>query len=140
MAHNAYPFRYRVRNWHHDNQALIAQCGITFWIDEAGLTTWRNTQARSGSGASWFYSDTAIQGAVVVKSVYWSNSRDTENRKTPVGQGVLGVKTVEKKFSYISMTGGGVGGIRSRGRPGLPAPARGSVPLAPSLRSGQPMK
>ncbi len=98
MAHNAYPFRYRVRNWHHDNQALIAQCGITFWIDEAGLTTWRNTQTRLGAGASWFYSDTAIQGAVVVKSVYWSNSRDTENRKTPVGQGVLGVKTVEKNF------------------------------------------
>ncbi len=38
------------------------------------------------------------------------------------------------------MTGGGVGGIRNRGRPGLPAPARGSVPLAPSLRSGHPMK
>ncbi len=70
MAHNAYNFRYRVRNWHHYNQALIARGGITFWIDEAALTTWRNTQARSGSGAPRIYSDTAIHCAVVVKSVY----------------------------------------------------------------------
>ena len=70
MAHHAYIFRYRVRNWHHYNQALIARGGITFWIDEAALTTCRNTQARSGSGAPRIYSDTAIQCAVVVKSVY----------------------------------------------------------------------
>ena len=50
MAHNAYIFRYRVRNWCTYNQALIDRGGITFWIDEAALTTWRNTQARSGSG------------------------------------------------------------------------------------------
>jgi len=43
MAHHAYTFRYRVRNWHHYNQALIARDGITFWIDEATLMTWRNT-------------------------------------------------------------------------------------------------
>jgi len=70
MAHNAYTFRYRVRNWHHYNQALIARGGITFWIDEAALTTWRNTQANNCSGAPRIYSDTAIHCAVVVKSVY----------------------------------------------------------------------
>ncbi len=70
MAHNAYIFRYRVRNWRTYNQALIARGGITFWIDEAALTTWRNTQARLGPGAPRIYSDTAIQCAVVVKSVY----------------------------------------------------------------------
>ncbi len=70
MAHNAYTFRYRVRNWHHYNQALIARGGLNCWIDEGALTTWRNTQARRGSGAPRIYSDTAIQCAVVVKSVY----------------------------------------------------------------------
>ena len=45
MTKDAYTFRYRVRNWSHYNQALIARGGITFWIDEAALTTWRNTQA-----------------------------------------------------------------------------------------------
>ena len=61
MAHNAYIFRYRVRNWRTYNQALIDRGGITFWIDEAALTTWRNTQARLGPGAPRIYSDTAIQ-------------------------------------------------------------------------------
>jgi hypothetical protein len=70
MAHNAYTFRYRVRNWRTYNQALVARGGLTFWIDEAALTTWRNTQARRRAGAPRIYSDTAIQCAVVVKSVY----------------------------------------------------------------------
>ena len=70
MAQNAYTFRYRVRNWSHYNRALIARGGLTFWIDEAALTTWRNTQARLGAGVPRIYSDTAIHCAVVVKSVY----------------------------------------------------------------------
>ncbi len=56
MAHHAYIFRYRVRNWRTYNQALIDRGGITFWIDEAALTTWRNTQARLGPGAPRIYS------------------------------------------------------------------------------------
>ncbi|UCE64866.1 MAG: IS5 family transposase, partial [Nitrospirota bacterium] len=48
----------------------MARSGITFWIDEAALTTWRNTETRLGSGAPRIYSDTAIHCAVVVKSVY----------------------------------------------------------------------
>ncbi len=70
MAQNAYTFRYRVRNWLTYNQALIARGGLTFWIDEAALTRWRNTQARLGAGAPRIYSDTAIHCAVVVQSVY----------------------------------------------------------------------
>ncbi len=75
MAHHAYTFRYRVRHWHHYNQALIARGGITFWIDEGALTTWQNSQARLGAGAPRIYSDTAIHCAVVVKSVYYLSLR-----------------------------------------------------------------
>jgi len=70
MTKDAYTFRYRVRNWSHYNQALIARGGITFWIDEVALTTWRNTQASHCPGAPKIYSDTAIHCALVVKSVY----------------------------------------------------------------------
>ena len=70
MAHNAYTFRYRVRNWRTYNQALIDRGGITFWIDEALLVTWRNSQACRGPGAPKVYSDTTIHCTVVVKSVY----------------------------------------------------------------------
>jgi hypothetical protein len=62
MTKDAFTFRYRVRNWSHYNRALIARGGLTFWIDEAALTTWRNTQARLGTGAPRIYSDTAIHG------------------------------------------------------------------------------
>jgi IS5 family transposase len=70
MTKDPYTFRYRVRNWSHYNRALIARGGLTFWIDEAALATWRNTQSPTGSGAPRIYSDTAIHCAVVVKSVY----------------------------------------------------------------------
>jgi len=70
MTKDAYTFRYRVRNWSHYNRALIARGELTFWIDEAALATWRNTQSPTRSGAPRIYSDTAIQCAVVVKSVY----------------------------------------------------------------------
>lgn len=70
MTKDSYTFRYRGRNWSHDNQALIARGDIIFWVDEAALTTWRHTQARLGAGAPRIYSATAIHGAVVVNSVY----------------------------------------------------------------------
>jgi len=70
MAHNAYTFRYRVRNWRTYNQALISRGGITFWIDEAAIAAWRNSEARSGLGAPRIYSDIAIQCTVMVQSVY----------------------------------------------------------------------
>jgi hypothetical protein len=70
MTHHAYTFRYHMHNWPHYNQALMARGDMTFWIDEAALTTWRNTETCRGSGAPRIYSDTAIHCAVVVKSVY----------------------------------------------------------------------
>jgi hypothetical protein len=70
MAHNAYTFRYRVRNWRTYNQALIARGGMTFWIDEFALAAWKHPQTNRRPGAPRIYADTAIQFALVVKSVY----------------------------------------------------------------------
>ncbi len=70
MAHNAYTFRYRARNWRTYNQALIARGGITFWIDESALAAWKHSQTNRRRGAPRIYSDTAIQCALVVKRVY----------------------------------------------------------------------
>ena len=70
MAHKAYSFRDRVRNWRTYNQALIARGGMTFWIDESALAAWQHSQTNRRPGAPRIYSDTAIQCALVVKSVY----------------------------------------------------------------------
>ena len=66
LAQNAYTYRYRIRTWYYFSLAFIDGDGLTFWIDETALTAWRNTQVRRGLGAPRIYSDTAIQGAVVV--------------------------------------------------------------------------
>ena len=70
MTPNDYTFRYRVRNWPTYNRALIARVQLTFWFDEEAVMAWRNTDPRRGRGAPRVYSDTAIQCALVLKSVF----------------------------------------------------------------------
>ena len=76
MTKDAYAIRYPVRNWFYYNHALIVRGGLPFWIDEAALMTWRNTQSLTGPGAPKIYSDTALQGVVVVKRVYHLSLRE----------------------------------------------------------------
>ena len=65
-----YTFRYRVRNWSDYNRALIARGRLTFWFDEDAVAAWRNADPPKGSGAPKVYSDTAIQCALILKSVF----------------------------------------------------------------------
>ena len=52
------------------HQAFIARNGLTRLINETALTTWRNTQTPTGTGAPRISPDTPIRCAVVVKSTY----------------------------------------------------------------------
>jgi len=78
MTKNDYVFRYRVRNWHDYNRALVSRGRLTFWFDEAAIAGWRNTELRSGAGTPRIYSDTAIQCALVLKSVFHLSLRATQ--------------------------------------------------------------
>lgn len=78
MTPKEYTFRYRVRNWPAYNQALIARGRLTFWFDEEAVVAWRNTDPQSGRGAPKVYSDTAIQCALVLKSVFHLSLRSTQ--------------------------------------------------------------
>ena len=78
MTPNEYTFRYRVRNWPAYNQALISRGRLTFWFDEEAVVAWRNTNPQSGRGAPRVYSDTAIQCALVLKSVFHLSLRATQ--------------------------------------------------------------
>ena len=75
---NEYTFRYRVRNWPDYNQALIATGRLTFWFDEDAVAAWRNAAPHQGPGAPKVYSDTAIQCALVLKSVFHLSLRATQ--------------------------------------------------------------
>jgi hypothetical protein len=63
-------FRYRIRNWHEYNRALINRGRLTVWFDEDAIAAWRNTEPAGGPGAPRTYSDLAIECALVFKSVY----------------------------------------------------------------------
>ena len=78
MKPREYTFRYRVRNWPDYNRALIARGQLTFWFDEEAVVAWRNTDPQSGRGAPKVYSDTAIQCALVLKSVFHLSLRSTQ--------------------------------------------------------------
>ncbi len=43
---------------------------LTFWFDEDAIAAWRNAEPPKGPGAPKVYSDTAIQCALVLKSVF----------------------------------------------------------------------
>jgi hypothetical protein len=73
-----YIFQYRVRNCPEYNRALVARGQLTFWFDEAAIAGWRNTELRSGPGTPRIYSDTAIQCALVLKSVFHPSLRATQ--------------------------------------------------------------
>ena len=78
MTPNEYTFRYRVRNWPDYNRALIARGSLTFWFDENAVAAWRNADPHKGPGAPKVYSDTAIQCALVLKSVFQLSLRSTQ--------------------------------------------------------------
>ena len=78
MKPKEYTFRYRVRNWPDYNRALVTRGRLTFWFDEEAVVAWRNTDPQSGRGAPKVYSDTAIQCALVLKSVFHLSLRSTQ--------------------------------------------------------------
>ena len=69
---------HRVRNWPDSNRALIARGRLTLWFDEEAVASWRNAAPHKGPGAPKVYSDTAIQCALVLKSVFHLSLRATQ--------------------------------------------------------------
>jgi Transposase DDE domain len=63
-------FRYRIRNWHDYNRALINRGRLTVWFDEHAIAGWRHTAPATGPGAPRLYADLAIACALVFKAVY----------------------------------------------------------------------
>ena len=79
MTPNECTFRYRACNWPDDNRALIARGSLNFWFDENAVATGRNADPHKGPGAPKVYSDTAIQCARVLKSVFQLSLRSTQS-------------------------------------------------------------
>ena len=70
--------QYRIRNWGEYNQALKQRGSLTFWVDAAALAGWCCQEKSGKPGASNHYSDSAIECALTVQSVYHLPLRATE--------------------------------------------------------------
>jgi hypothetical protein len=71
-------FKYRVRNWPEYNRALIARGSLTLWVDEQAVSAWRRRGSPQGRGRPRIYSDTAIECALVVRTVFHLSLRATQ--------------------------------------------------------------
>ena len=69
---------YRVRNWHHYNEALVKRGSITFWLDEEAIKHWHESKEAGKRGRPKKYSDLSIICGLTVKAIYHLTFRSTE--------------------------------------------------------------
>jgi hypothetical protein len=78
MRRSDFIFKYRVRNWPEYNRALISRGSLTLWIDEQAVSAWRWRGSPQGRGRPRIYSNTAIECALIVKTVFHLSLRATQ--------------------------------------------------------------
>ncbi len=69
--------RYKVRNWHQYNKALISRGSLTLWIDEALLEEWRQPAASSQPGRPLVFPDQLILLLGTLREAYHLPLRQT---------------------------------------------------------------
>ena len=69
---------YRIRNWSEYTAGLKQRGSLTFWLDEAVLSTWLVERPSGRGGATATYSDVAIATFETIKAVYRQAGRQTE--------------------------------------------------------------
>jgi hypothetical protein len=78
MRRSDFILKYRVRNWPACNRALISRGSLTVWVDEQAVSGWCRRGSPQGRGRPRIYSDTAIECALVVKTVFHLSLRTTQ--------------------------------------------------------------
>jgi Transposase DDE domain len=70
--------RYRIRNWHDYNKALVRRGSLTLWVEEGTVGRWHDTAAPVRRGRRRLYSDLAITCALTLREVYGLPLRATQ--------------------------------------------------------------
>lgn len=70
--------QYRIRNWHHYNEALIHRGSLTVWFDEKAISQWYESTPSGKRGRSNIYADLAIECMSVLMSVFHLPLRATQ--------------------------------------------------------------
>ena len=107
MGKSDYIFKYRVRNWLEYNRALVRRGNLTFWIDEQAIQSWRHDSgSRARGGRPRLYTDTAIECALVVKTVCHLSLRATQWFMESVVR-LMGVELPVPDYSTVTRRQGG---------------------------------
>lgn len=70
---------YRVRNWKHYNRSLINRGNLTIWFSEDAVKTWYSKpQKNKKPGRSLIYSDTYIELALTLRTLFRFSLRATQ--------------------------------------------------------------
>ena len=70
--------QYCVRNWSDYNEGLVQRGSITFWFDEEVISEWHKLKQAPSRGRPRLYSDTAIECALTLRSLFRLPLRATE--------------------------------------------------------------
>lgn len=70
--------KYRIRNWHDYNTALVQRGSLTLWLAQGVLQDWRNQERTGKRGRPRLYTDQAIACALRLREVYRLPLRATE--------------------------------------------------------------
>lgn len=68
----------KISNWSAYNRALVNRGSVTFWIDDKAVSQWHCDTHHGGRGRGFHFSDTAIETALMIKSVFSLPLRATE--------------------------------------------------------------
>jgi len=93
--------QYRVRNWGEYNAALVGRGSLTIWLEEASLTGWLESKRSGKQGASFTYSEAAIQAVLTLKGVYGLPLRAAQGFVGSV-LGLMGLNLPTPHYSTLS--------------------------------------
>jgi len=70
---------YRVRNWKEYNRSLINRGNLTIWFSEDATKSWyQKPQKNKSRGRSFIYSDTYIELALTIRTLFHLSPRATQ--------------------------------------------------------------
>jgi hypothetical protein len=92
---------YRVRNWTEYNAGLKQRGSLTFWLNDEVLTAWYNQTPTGRRGASYRYSDIAIETVMTLKSIYHLAGRQAVGLVESIFQ-LMGVGLTVPEHSTLS--------------------------------------
>jgi IS5 family transposase len=89
---------YRIRNWKQCNRALINRGNLTLWVSEDVISAWYSDAVPSGRGRPFTYSDTCIELALTLRTLFRFPLRATQGFL----EGLMSLMKLELKVPHYS--------------------------------------